>query len=167
MTKEILVQRDFVVQLAEMVQMEPKVHKDQEDDLVHLVQPERVVNQDLQALSEQRDQQVYLVTLEMKGVVELLGPRENKEPRAPWALEGGPAQEGHRENQVIKEMLEQLVGGEWMDDQASRVTRALQDLWDLPVILEKREQPEVLVYLERMGDREIRDPRDDQENEDQ
>lgn len=165
-TREVLVQRDLVVHLAERVQMELRVHKDHEEDLVNLEQVDRLVRQDLLVLLEQRDLQVYLVRPEILGETGLLGARENREPRAPQALEEGPAQQGQWDNQVTKEMLAQPADVESMDDQATRVTRAFQDLWDLQVTLEKREHPEILAYLDKMGGREKRELQDDQENED-
>lgn len=166
-TREILVQRDLVVHLAEKVQMELQAHKDHEEDLVNLEQLEPLVHQDLLALLEQRDLQVYLVRPGTQGGMELLEPRENREPWAPQALGEGPALEGHQDHPVRKEMLAQPADVELVEEQVTRVTRALQDLWDHQVTLVKREHPEILVYLDKMGDREMREPRDDQENEDQ
>ena len=60
---------------------------------------------------------------EIQGVTGRPGQREIREPWAPQALEGGLAQQDQRDNQVTKETLAQLAGGESMDDQATRVTR--------------------------------------------
>lgn len=76
---------------------------------------------------------------EIQGVTELPGPRESREPRARQALADGPAQQDQSDKQVTKEMPGQLEGGESMDDQASRVTRALQDLWELLATPGKKE----------------------------
>lgn len=58
-----------------------------------------------------------------QGGMELLEPRENREPWAPQALEEGPALEGHQDNPVRKEMLAQPADVELVEEQVTRVTR--------------------------------------------